>query len=164
MDEVIKQTAESLKNTVVSIKNPLERFNRKEYEDHLQRIKEDNLQMINMLETVFSLEDNREEVCKQAAKLFAELMEAHFQQIRGKMKREAMQADCNLVLTAYLFPLILDTEPENEKKAEYLANEIALSWKEIFPKVSLTPAKAEVIIGGFPRGILGFGRWRREKP
>lgn len=162
MDEMIKQMAESLKNTVVSVKNPLEHFNRREYEGNLQSIKADNPEMTDMLEQVFSLEEEREEVCKQAAKLFTGLMEEYLLRIKGKMKREAIQADCNLVLTAYLFPLILDAEPEHEKKAEYLANEIATSWKEAFPKASLTPAKSEVIAGGFRTGILGF-RLRRDR-
>ena len=115
MEEMIKQAAESLKNTVISINNPLEHFNRKEYADHLQRIKSGNPEMTNMLEKMFSLGEEREEFCRQTAKLFTGLMEEHFLQIKGKMKREALQADCNLIMTAYLFPLILDTEPKKKQ-------------------------------------------------
>lgn len=137
-----------LSDLITDVANPLEDFQKKDYEKHFLDYLEEHRPLFQDLEDAYIYSDQKEELVQSLAESLALFAEKELRKEPKKRKRTRRLTDYNMTLVVYVFPALLK---ENPQSGEPFARGILRSWKEHFPKTNLHIATYGEIESGFKK-------------
>lgn len=137
-----------LPDLIEDVANPLEGFQKKDYEKYFLDYLEEHRTFFKDLEDTYIYSDQKEELLQSLAESLVLSVEKELYKEQKKRKRTRKLTDYNMTLVVYVFPALLKKNP---KSGEPFAEEIRRSWKKYFPKTNLHISTYEEIAGGFKK-------------
>ncbi|MFV0464917.1 MAG: CFI-box-CTERM domain-containing protein [Lachnospiraceae bacterium] len=147
-EELRSKAVEGMEDMVLSVKNPMNTFNRKVYEPNFRDYCKKYEDILNaVLDAAFMIQET-DAFYQKLADEFVARMEGHINELSKKREREDRLLDCNMIMVTYFFPAMLEG---NDRSLIHFADVIAGSWKKHFPSANLEPASFERINSGFKK-------------
>lgn len=135
-----------LPDLLMDVKDPLDGFQKKEYEKTFLEYIGTHSQVLRDLEDAYQYGNEKEEMLRTLAEDFVGAVKKSIEEEPKKRKRSKRLTDYNLILAAYLFPALLK---ENPHSGEIFAEELRKAWKQAFPRTNLNISTYEEIEEGF---------------
>lgn len=135
-----------LPDLLTGVKNPLEGFQKKDYEKTFLEYIEAHSQILRDLEDAYRYSDEKEEMLSTLAEEFVRSVKKSMEMEPRKRRQSRKLMDYNMILVVYLFPALLKQNPHS---GEAFAEEVLRVWKKVFPKTNLHISTYEEIEEGF---------------
>lgn len=135
-----------LPDLLAGVKNPLDGFQKKDYEKTFSDYIKVHSQILRDLEDAYRYSGEKEEMLKSLAEEFVLSVRKNMEKEPKKRKQSKKLMDYNMILVVYLFPALLK---QNAHSGEPFAKEVLGAWKETFPKSNLHISTYEEIEEGF---------------
>ncbi len=139
---------EGLPKMLLEVENPIGNFKRKTFAGAFERYYEQHLSTMEALDKGYGEVIDKEQYLKNMAEAMAEAAEKELAPIKKSNQKENRLMDFNFCLAVYVFPSLFQHGGEGTKA---LAEVLAKTWKEHFPRTNVTPATYEQINAGFKR-------------
>lgn len=134
----------------------LKGFKKKTYPEIFEAMMKKYGKVFLCIEQIYQESENKEKWLKKLAERFTGCAEEMITSEKRKFKRENLQIDCNMFVTAYVLPAILEYRGD---MSEPFAETVKDCWNEAFG-TQLECGTYERIFGGFRTSIFGipFGK------
>lgn len=142
----IKEAKEKFSKMLFEIKDPMKKFNKKDYKPAFQAYYSQNETTLVKIEQLYQKSPVKEQLLKEFADSFLEAVKDVLNKQKNKRKASDALLDYNMILAVYVFPAILEL---GGSSSEPLAEAVLACWKENFPKTNISFSSFENIHEGF---------------
>lgn len=149
-DEYMEIAMDRLPGILLNLCNALEQFKKDKYADAFKICCTRNEYIMEAIEKLYKVSENREEVIRKIADNFASSVDAELNKLGRKKAIENQLVEYNFRMATYVIPSILEY---GGMSSDILADEILAAWRRQFPKTNLGKAGFEEINGGFKRKL-----------
>lgn len=137
-----------LSDLITDVVNPLDGFQKKDYEKYFSDYLEEHRPVFRDLEDAYIYSDQKEELLQSLAESLTLSVVKKLRKEPKKRGRSRKLTDYNMILVVYVFPALLK---ESHQAGEPFSREVLKSWKEHFPKTNLHISTYEEIEEGFKK-------------
>lgn len=131
---------------LAGMEDPLEGFQKKEYEKTFPDYMKMHMQILGDLEDAYIYSEDRQELLQSLAELMVVSVQKELDKEPKKRKQTKRLMDINMILVVYLCPALLKANPHS---GEAFAKALIEEWKRAFPRTNLHIASYEEIEAGF---------------
>lgn len=131
---------------LAGVENPLDGFQKKEYEKTFLNYIEMYKQTMRDLEDAYIYSGEKEELLHSLAESVVSSVQKNLDKETKKRRRTRKLMDINMILVVYFCPALLKTNPHS---GEVFAKVLIAEWKKAFPRTNLHVSSYEEIEAGF---------------
>lgn len=147
VEQMEKTGGQLLSKMLLSVKEPLENFQKTRYEPSFQAYFEKHADILHMAAMLYQKAVDAGNIYDRWS---AELIDSVKKHMQGLKKRKAdnFLTNCNMTLEVYLFPALLKYD---KSAGERLSEVLLTAWKAAFPRTNLKAVTYETIVAGFKK-------------